>query len=206
MNNDFTSKVVWQSPETTPNGDPFLTVKQARGYYYYAERGGVDSIAFILYDADRGDNGEYGLIYEAKPPLDERAFEKKMSVTAFGGSVDMDKPLEDICQIEVLEEAGYDVQSEHIHTVGSTLVSSQMSQYCFGYFVDVTGLSAGQTETDIFNEEQDKKDPDEFKHNKTIWLDMDGVMENNDWKSIWIFGKVFHWALKNYSGEEDDIN
>jgi len=197
MKNEFESEIAWQSAETTPAGDPFMTVKKSRGYYYYAERGGVDSIAFILYDADRGENGEYGLIYEAKPPLDERVGAKHMSVTAFGGSIDMDKGYDEICQIEVLEEAGYDIPTENIHSVGSTLVSSQMSQYCFGYFVDVTGKTAGKTETDIFNEEQEQKDPDEFKHNKTIWLDLEGLMANNDWKSIWIFSKIFYWSMKN---------
>jgi len=193
MNNEHKAQIVWQSPETTPAGDPFMTVKKARGYYYYTERGGRDSIAFILFDQNAG---KIGLINEAKPPLDEVFNQKAMRVTAFGGSIDMDKSPEEICQVEVLEEAGYDVPLENIVCVGTTMVSTQMNQGCVGFMVDVTGLVPGKTEADIKNEAQDEKDPDEFCHNSTIWMNDDELMDNNDWKSIWIFAKMYHATIK----------
>jgi len=189
--NKHKAKIIWESAGKNPAGEPFLSVKQARGYYYYAERGGRDSIAFILFDLN---SEKIGLIYESKPPLDEVFGKKMMMVTAFGGSLDMDKTPEEICKIEVLEEAGYDVDLEKIICVGTTLVSTQMSQGCVGFFVDVTGLTPGKTEADIKNDVQDKKDPDEFIRNKVVWLNVDELMHNNDWKSIWIFSKIYHGA------------
>ena len=187
------AKVLWQSEGRQPNGVPFLSVKEARGYYVYAERGGVDSIAFILYDKD---TNKVGLIRESKPPLDEMIGEKVMLTTAFGGSLDDDsKTSKEICQIEVLEEAGYDVPMEDIYGVGSALVSTQMSQFMHGYLVDVTGLTAGKTETDYQNEAQDLKDPDEFKHNKVIWVDIDGLMRLDDWKGIFIYFRAMYQDL-----------
>ena len=42
---------MYESIGKAPNGEPFLSVKKARGYYEYSERPGMDSIAFILYDS-----------------------------------------------------------------------------------------------------------------------------------------------------------
>lgn len=192
--NKHEAEIVFQSPEKTPAGDPYMTVKKARGYYYYAERGGVNSIAFVLYDQEKQ---KIGLIYESKPPLDEIFNTKKMMVTAFGGSIDMDATPDEICKTEVLEESGYDVPEDKIICVGTTLVSSQMNQGCIGYLVDVTGLTPGKTEADIKNEAQEQKDPDEFIHNKVVWMSTAELMDNNDWKSIWIFGKAYYSSQMN---------
>lgn len=191
---DHKAETIWKSKETTPNGKPFMTIKKARGYYYYAERGGVDSIAFILYDKD---TGLIGLISESKPPLDEIFNTRKMLITAFGGSLDVDnKSPDEICQMEVLEESGFSVPMDNIVCVGTTLVSSQMSQGCIGYIVDVTGLVPGETEADIQNKEQEEKDPYEFSQNSVVWFTDEELMVNNDWKSIWIFAKSWHSAMK----------
>ncbi len=184
-NEDYTPMILWSSEEKNPAGDPYITVKKARDYYYYTERGGVDSIAFILYDSK---NGKFGLINESKPPLDHLFNERHMMTTAFGGSIDSNLTRELICRAEVLEEAGYDVDVSKIRCVGSTLVSSQMNQFCVGYLVDVTGLIPGKTEADIIN--SDLVDPLEFVNDKTVWMNATELLENNDWKSIWIFAKM----------------
>lgn len=184
------NEVLWESPEKTPNGDPYMKIKKSRGYYYYAERGGIDSIAFVL--IDKNNEKPYGLIYESKPPLDEIYKEKHMRITAFGGSIDMgDTKLEEICKIEVLEEAGYNIglDKERINLVGGTMVSTQMNQICYGFAVDVTDLISGKTEADYKNEVQILKDPDEFIHNKVIWMNKKELLSNDDWKSIWIVCK-----------------
>jgi len=197
--NEFASEIVWQSTETTPDGKPFMSVKKARGYYYYAERGGRDSIAFILYDEE---TGSLGLIKESKPPMDEEFNQKHMKVTAFGGSIDMDKTPEEICQIEVLEEAGYNIPMENIVYIGKTMVSTQMNQSCFGYMVNVTGFTPGKTEADIHNEAQIAKDADEFSHNEVVWVTENEIMDNNDWKSIWIYSKMYFASVRHIIEKE----
>jgi len=186
--------VLWESKGKTPAGDPFMTIKEARGYYNYAERGGKDSIAFILYDRN---TDEFGLIYESKPPLDETLGVKAMLTTAFGGSIDMNKSKEEIVQIEVAEEAGYEVSLENIHYVGETLVSSQMNQICFLYFVEVTDIEKTlKAEYEKNDEKQNIKDPYEFSKNKVEWINENELMDKiNDWKSIFIFLKAIRKGL-----------
>jgi len=188
---DYKAEVQYESNGKTPDGNSFLTVKKARGYYEYSERGGKDSIAFILIDKNKE---KYCLIDESKPPLDESLRCKVMLTTAFGGSIDMDKTQKEICQIEVLEEAGYGVPLQNIHFVGKTLVSSQMSQICYLYAIDVTGFEKTHlTEFEkVVSEDQNKKDPSEFSNNSLVWMSLEEVMENNDWKSIFIITKAMY--------------
>lgn len=182
-----TAEIVYESKGKAPNGDPFLRVKRARGYYEYSERPGKDSIGFILYD---GNTRKFALIYEAKPPLDERMETKVMMTTAFGGSIDMEHSYKEICKVEVEEEAGYEVPMEKIHSVGKTLVSTQMSQLMEGFLVDVTNIEKTKaTEVETFNEEG-SRDPDEFKHNRTVWMNEEELLSNSDWKSIFIMTKA----------------
>jgi hypothetical protein len=67
-----------------------------------------------------------------------------------------------------------------------------MNQLVFGYLVFVNSEKQGQTEADIARlaDEQNGKDPDEFKYNTIEWLTMEEMFAVNDWKSIWIASKV----------------
>jgi len=188
---DNKAKILWESKGNTPAGDPFSTVKEARGYYSYLERGGKDSIAFILFDKS---TKKFALIKESKPPMDETMNEEVKMITAFGGSIDMNKSYKEICQTEVKEEAGYIVPLDKIYSVGKTLVSSQMSQMCEGFLVDVTGINkTEQAEYELeATADQTAKDENECVGNSVEWLDADGLMENNCWKSIWIFTKAVY--------------
>ena len=168
------TEILWESDSKTLDGKPFITVKRARNYFIYAERGGIDSIAFILYD----DNiKRFALIKEAKPPFDE-AFEKEAYMkTAFGGSIDTDtETYKQICQQEVLEESGYKVPLERIWNTGETVVSTQMSQICYTYMVDVTGI--------------EKTEKAEYEMNDTeenvIWMTYNELMDLGEWKSLYI--------------------
>lgn len=186
--------IKYESPGKTPDGKPFLTVKQARGYYEYSERGGVDSIAFILLDRN---TNMFCLIYESKPPRDEIENAEVRMTTAFGGSKDSENTFEEICKTEVLEETGYDVNLERINYIGQTLVSTQMSQMCHGFLVDVTNIEKTHTaeweqET---SEEQMKKDPNGFSGNRVVWMDADELMQNGDWKSVWILATAIHTEI-----------
>lgn len=185
------AKIQWRSTETTPNGDPFFTVKKARNYYYFGERGGTDSIFFILYNKD---TDKFALISESKPPMDEGNNKRTNMTTAMGGSCDMDLTKQEICQIEVREECGYDVPLYRIEEVGSTLVSTQMNQTAYGFIVNVTGYEKtlkAENEMEI-SQEQMEKDPTEFSGNSIIWMTIDEVFQNSDWKSIFIVSK-YNW-------------
>lgn len=188
---NYKSTVQYESKGKTPDGNPFMTIKQSRGYYEYAERGGIDSICFILYNRD---TQKYGLIYESKPPRDEIENKLVKMLTAFGGSIDSKFSYKEICQIEVLEESGYHVPLDSIYSVGKTLVSSQMSQMCEGFLVDITGIK----KTHNAEHEYQLDDPSftdlrgEFIGNEVRWIDINEMLDNNDWKSIWILTKYFN--------------
>lgn len=170
--NKHKAKILWKSKSKTLNNKPFLTVKMARNYYLYSERGGQDSIAFILYDSIKN---KFGLIHEGKPPMDERNGYKTKMTTAFGGSNDLVKSFKEICKIEVLEEAGYTVPISNITSIGKTLVSSQMSQICELFLVNVTGIK--------------KTHKTENENDLVKWINSKELMKNGDWKSIYILAQ-----------------
>ena len=185
--NDHKAETLYESDGKTPNGDPFMSVKQARGFYQYAERGGIDSITFILYDKTK--KSCYGLIHESKPPIDERENKKVKLTTAFGGSIDMGENVTyaQICQTEVAEEAGFEVSLERIHEIGKTLVSTQMSQYAYGFLVDVDGINMT-----LVPEHAQSNARGDIIGNKVVWMNELALMDNNDWKSVWILSQAKH--------------
>ena len=186
------AKIMYSSKGKTPKGDPFMRVKQARSYYSYAERGGINSIAFILFD---NKSKRFCLISESKPSLDELGT-LAMKTTAFGGSIDSNCSPKEICQIEVQEESGFEVTLDRIHYTGETLVSTQMSQMCFLYLVDVTGLKkTHKAEYEQSTPEQDEKDPNEFSNNSVFWFTYSELMDNQDWKSIFISTQAIYQEI-----------
>lgn len=132
--------------------------------YYYAERLGVNSVAFILKK-----NSKYGLIKEYKPPINS------FLTTAFGGSIDKDLSLEDIVSEEVKEESGFNPLD--ILFVGRTFVSTQMNQYCLLYVVEVGDF--------IGSNPQNKTEATA----KVVWLKEEEIIKLNDWKAITIITK-----------------
>lgn len=172
----------------------FLKLKSASTTpYFYAERKGVDSVAFILIDENR--SNKYGVVNERKPPMDDRFGELAFIETAFGGSNDIidDEKYFDmtddaaiihfkkIVKIEAREEAGFDVELDRIHYISKELVSTQMNQWCFLFIVDVTNVDEG--EKDPQNETEAMAD--------VRWKTFKEVQKMNDWKtkSI-IFNKI----------------
>ena len=167
-------KTLWESEGKTPNGDSFMTIKMARDYYVYAERGGRDSIAFILFN---NKTKQFGLILETKPPMDERENKESQMITAFGGSIDMGDKVtyQEICKTEVLEEAGYVVPLDRILFTGVSPVSTQMSQMCSTYLVDITDIQ--KTEVAEYESSTDN----------IKWMNINELMNNGEWKSIYIW-------------------
>jgi len=179
------AETLWQSKELNHNNEPFFSVKKARGYYVYGERLGVDSIAFILYDKNIN---KFCLINESKPPLDEVENKEVQLTTAFGGSVDSNLSHIRICQVETREEAGYEVPLDKSHPTGHTLVSTQMSQVCYTFLVDVTNIP--KTKKAEYEE-----DNGEYKQNSVHWFSLEELVFNSDWKSIFISAQATYLKI-----------
>jgi 8-oxo-dGTP pyrophosphatase MutT (NUDIX family) len=139
--------------------------------YMYAERLGVDSVAFICYDRDRK---EVLLNKEYKPPVNE------FVLGAFGGSLDKDSSLEDIVRDEVREEAGFEKIYE-IQSLGKVLVSTQMNQYCHLFIVHVDKDDQGERHPENAIEAMAE----------TVWIgEGPNINDLEDWKAITIAAKA----------------
>jgi len=157
----------------------FVNIKEIRDIenhvngYQFAERLGVDSVAFILWD----DEYEMFLLNkEYKPPINE------FILGAFGGSMDKDKTPEEIVIAEVKEEAGFIVNKEEVVYVGEVLVSTQMNQMCKLYLVKVN------------REDQDEREPQNAIEAmaETEWVLWDDELLSGlrDWKPLAIILKA----------------
>ena len=165
--------ILWQSKEVNPNSnESYLTIKQAKGYYYYAERAGKDSVAFILIDRNREDC--IGVLNEPKPPIGDDVF----LTTAFGGSLDKPISLNKIVQEEVKEEAGYTVPLSTITYLNKVFVSTQMNQFCHLYAVDVTNYLLGTRNLEEHESESSVK-----------WIGPEALLNLQDWKAPLIYMK-----------------
>lgn len=155
----------------------WLKVKQTEGGFTYAERKGINSIAFILVSKDAKDAQSFGVIREWKDPIEQ------FVVTAFGGSID--KPeykddLELLVHEEVQEESGFDVTAEDIWYVGKVLCSTQMNQFVHLFVVRVDKENQGPKTTD---------NPTELKA-EVIWTSPQQLAKLEDWKAITIYSKA----------------
>ena len=141
------------------------------GGYLFAERLGVDSVAFICYD----ENLDLFLVNkEYKPPIAD------FVVGAFGGSIDKAKTREQIVVDEVKEEAGFVVSEDDVYYVGRSFVSTQMNQYCYLFLVRVN------------KDNQDEREPENAIEAmaETQWLAEEEVIGLDDWKAIAIVSKA----------------
>jgi len=140
--------------------------------FQFAERLGVDSVAFICFDEK---SQEFLLNKEYKVPIDD------FLLGAFGGSLDKDKSKDQIVVEEVKEEAGYKVTEKDIHYLGKMYVSTQMNQFCHLYLVMVDK-----------DQEQEKEPENEVEAAATTeWVDWKKLLAADDWKSLAIFTKAY---------------
>lgn len=156
----------------------FLNIKEIKDPskhikgFQFAERRGVDSVAFICFDPGRK---EFLLNREQKPPIDRYVW------GAFGGSFDKDKSPEDIVIDEVKEEAGFTVTKKDVKFVGKVLVSTQMNQYCYLYIVMVNKNKQGERKPENLIEASAT----------TSWfLWSNDIYRLEDWKPITIITKA----------------
>jgi 8-oxo-dGTP pyrophosphatase MutT (NUDIX family) len=149
----------------------WLKIRQ-NGDYMYAERKGVHSIAFILYDDNQK---KFGLVSEFKPPLNVNL------VTAFGGSFDGNlseiehSPRATFLR-ELEEESGYLIDTEvkaRVYFAGEHFVSTQMNQFCYCFLADVTDLPQGERKPQNAYEEAQR----------TIWASYETLMLGPCWKA-----------------------
>ena len=142
--------------------------------YQFAERRGVDSVAFICYDSFVE---EFLLNQEFKPPINQ------MILGSFGGSFDKNKEPVDIVIDEVKEEAGFVVTKNDVKFVGKVLVSTQMNQYCYLYIVMVD------------KDKQVEREPENKIEAmaKISWHPWDdNIYQLEDWKPITIISMAHH--------------
>jgi len=138
--------------------------------YFFAERLGTDSVAFICYDAR---SSKFLVNNEYKPPIDE------FILGAFGGSLDKDRTPEEIVIAEVKEEAGFRVNQNDVKYVGKAFVSTQMNQFCHLFLVYVD------------RDKQEEREPENAVEAmaETQWISQQEVWKLDDWKAIAILGK-----------------
>jgi 8-oxo-dGTP pyrophosphatase MutT (NUDIX family) len=163
---------LWESPARNHIGQPFMTVKSWEGRYYFSERAGVDSVAFILHDEQAN---TYGLVKEFKCPVN------KFMISAFGGSIDSftATPV-DIVINETREEAGFEVFGEDIQSLGKVLVSTQSNQFCYLFVVKVN--RSKQLEL--------KPENDLEALASVVWMNKRDIVNLEDWKAITIIHKT----------------
>jgi len=149
----------------------FLNIKEIKdpennvGRYLFAERLGVDSVAFIGYSPS---DNEFLVNKEYKPPI------SAFITGAFGGSMDKAVPPSDIVLGELREEAGFEVNPKDINYLGRVMVSTQMNQFCF-----------------LFLAILDKKDQKDRQPENAIeamattkWVKEEEIYRMEEWKPI----------------------
>ena len=158
----------------------FLNIKQVVDEehgcagYQFAERRGVDSVAFVCYDK----NTEMVLLNnEFKPPVN------CFLVGAFGGSLDKESSMIDIVIGEVREEAGFEVATEDIIDLGQVFVSTQMNQFCNLYLVYVDSKEQKERQPENAVEALAKTEWHSI-HNQNLYKELE------DWKAITILAKA----------------
>jgi hypothetical protein len=141
--------------------------------FYYAERRGVDSIAFLCYKSE-GSHQMVLVNLEYKPPIGT------FLRGAFGGSLDKTPdPLKTVIS-EVKEEAGYAVDPEDVISLGKVFVSSMMNQFCHLYLVNVNEAQ------NVGRHPQNEAE----KVAETTWVRPSEVFMYSDWKAITIVSKA----------------
>jgi len=157
----------------------FVNIKQVKypekrvGCYQFAERLGVNSVAFICWD---NDSEQFLLNKEYKPPIDE------FILGAFGGSLDKEKSLKQIVVDETREEAGFEVDESNIYYLGKVLVSTQMNQFCYLFLVQVNKVD--QQERQPENSVEAMATVEWAQWSCSLWENME------DWKPLAIVLKA----------------
>ena len=156
-------KILWESKGKALNGESYLSVRSLDGYYY-AQRAGTNSVAFILYN----EYDEVGLlsIYHGPTPI--------IRDCAFTGSLDNDElTVRETVIAEVKEESGYTVKDSDLIHYGQLEVGTQTNEMVDLYIVKVIKDAIGKREpTGKYEEES-----------KIYWMAAKLAACSRDWKA-----------------------
>lgn len=154
--------ILYESPALAPNGEPFMRMRKNNKGFYYAERVGVDSVAFVLKDG-----ANYGLL---------RCRQGATGVVAnraFTGSMDMENPSPiEALKTEAREEAGYDIDFQDTEFYGIYEVGHMTNEEVLLFLVNVTGKTPHEVEW---------KGLEKYDLLGTVWN-----QSSIDWKAILI--------------------
>jgi hypothetical protein len=174
-------KDIYKTP-AFKGGKKWLTVKmifdpKEKGKeFFFVERLGKDSVAFILVDNNR-ERDKYQILSQYSSPY------KRFIEGTFTGS--LDKPelsKEEIVIEEVKEEAGYDVDKSKLQLISSEEVGSSINEIVYLYIVDITGLEQQIREPEnIFEQNMSRK-----------WVDIEYINSKCEWKSKLIIHHLIH--------------
>lgn len=150
--------------------------------FYFAQRLGKDSVAFLLIDKNREDD-KYQILKQYSSPYG------KFQEGVFTGSLEKHgKSVMDHVIEEVKEEAGYDVDKEQIKLITSEEVGSSTNEIVHLYLVDITGLEQEIREPEnIFEENMDRK-----------FVNADYINNHCGWKSKLIIHHILHIGREKY--------
>jgi hypothetical protein len=153
--------------------NPWVKMKKTQKGFIYAERKGIDSVAFILIDKEKK---QIGVLEEYKDAIYKRL------LTAFGGSID--KHQNDLKQLvieEILEESGFQVEKNQVKKVAKIYCSNMMNQFVHLFVVFVDKNKQGKKTT---------TNPSELK-STVIWKPFNWDLKDCfDWKTITILFKI----------------
>lgn len=134
--------------------------------FFFMERAGIDSVAFILVDLN-SDN-QIGLINQYRGSYGE------FQIGAYTGSLDKEGlSVEEITIEEVLEEAGYEVTPDRVNFISKECTGSMSNERVNLFIVDVTGLVAGELSPESVFEE----------NTENLWFTVEeAYAKTQDWK------------------------
>ena len=157
-------ELMWASAGKAGNGEPFLSVYKL-DHYYYAQRPGIDSVAFIL----TNDHNQVGLIDIYHGPTPD------VRICAFTGSMDMTgKDYIETVIAEVKEESGYIVGPKDITYIRKFEVGTQTNEMVHLFLVKVSETNKGDREPDGPHEAA----------SRVVWMDPVDAMQSRDWKAV----------------------
>lgn len=166
----------------------WISVYESEKQFTYCQRKGIDSIAALLF---RIVDQKYEVMvhYQPLPEIKTKQYWNQCFPCSVTGSIDDDEDPQDCAIREVLEEAGFTINSNHIVKTYQTVATTQMNEIVYNYLIDVTGLTQHEPLTDgsIF---------EEVAYN--VWLSFDEFEElmfsELTISSLW----ALYATLKNY--------
>lgn len=138
------------------------------GSYYYSQRLGKNSLAFLLYDSTID---KFACLIQHNPAVD------RFLLNSFTGSLDKNKKVREILLEEIKEESGYTIPPDEIKDrviyLSKQPVSSQTNEEVYLYLINVTNLKQGKT----------IPDNDWEKYSYIKWTSSNFIFKNAEWKA-----------------------